>query len=180
MIVLAPVGVDITNILDRVQSPEMKGYVATLANHIADAVGPKEGTGARTSLWGLQRPPMNGSKTIITVDNGDSFDDIAPILLPFFMTNAHDQLVLSVPDGMYDDMCQAVEGTDISVVNGPHAEEAVWNTVSSATSAEHGFPMVGQWLSLIFPMGHIKSVESDHRHFVDVFSASPKWLQMRE
>ena len=34
--------------------------------------------------------------------------------------------------------------------------------------------------SLLFPLGHVKSTKSDDEEFVRAFTASPKWLAMRQ
>ena len=95
-----------------------------LANYLADACGAKPGkvSASRTSLYGLQRPPVGGGATIVRVGEGTSVDDAgavsvrayqmqanishawflnygdapaAPYLLPFLLTNARDSLTIS-------------------------------------------------------------------------------------
>ena len=42
------------------------------------------------------------------------------------------------------------------------------------------FPMVGQFVSLYFPCGHVKSTAHDDEAFVSFFRQSEKWLKMRQ
>eukprot|EP00966_Prymnesium_polylepis_P019212 442808-Prymnesium_polylepis.1 len=42
------------------------------------------------------------------------------------------------------------------------------------------FPLVGQFVSLLLCVGHITSVKAHDQAFIDAFSASPKWLSIRD
>ena len=52
-----------------------------------------------------------------------------------------------------------------------------WNVIN-VDSATHEFPLVGQFVSCLFALGHVKSVATDDKEFVDAFSKSAKWLQI--
>ena len=47
------------------------------------------------------------------------------------------------------------------------------------TASLEQFPMVGQFVSLYFPLGHVKSTRRDDEDFANFFSESKKWLKMR-
>ena len=77
----------------------MKGYCVEILSYLTDAVGPKDGYGARTALWGLQRPPLDGRSTVLRVSSGATFDELAAKLVVFAGTNAAGQVVVSVAGG---------------------------------------------------------------------------------
>ena len=56
--------------------------------------------------------------------------------------------------------------------------EALSDNINTKSLEE--FPMVGQFVSLYFPLGHIKSTRCDDEEFAKYFAASEKWLSMRE
>ena len=76
------------------ESSVVRGFCILLHEYLADACGVNRGDGKntggpdRTILYGLQRPPMNGQDTILRCDAYTSFDELAPTLLPFYVTNA--------------------------------------------------------------------------------------------
>jgi len=161
-----------------------KGYMNVLAEYIDDAArGPKNGYSARTTLWGLQRPPL-GTMTELRAGKDTDPSDVALYLLPFHMTNARDQVTLSVhPDNkaVWDYVSSLEDGkyckgkeTDNDFATRVQVEEP-WNVVNVTATTE--YPLVGHFVSLLFPLGHIKSVKSDDKHFVEVFSKSDKWLR---
>ena len=61
-------------------------------------------------------------------------------------------------------------------------EDEFYNIVSVPSDNEDGlqkkFPMPGQFVSLYFPMGHIKSTMKNDEEFVKYFRESEKWLKM--
>jgi len=52
--------------------------------------------------------------------------------------------------------------------------------VIQANEAITTFPLVGQFVSLSFPMGHIKSTEANDNEFVEFFQSSKKWLRIAD
>ena len=42
------------------------------------------------------------------------------------------------------------------------------------------FPLVGQFVSCLMCVGHVKSTKPGDEEFVSAFKDSPKWLKMRQ
>jgi hypothetical protein len=190
-----------TALLDRVQNTKVKGFCVTLMEYINDAAAVRRGDGKhtggpdRTALFGLQRPPLNGQPTLLRCDANTTFDELAPTLLPFYITNAADGARISVDpsnaalravlDG-WADLGIAVDVQDEAAF-AKACNEPVYNIVPASAMADNNntdgdlekFPLVQQFTSLYFPMGHIKSTRSDDETFVAFFSASEKWLKVR-
>ena len=77
---------------------EVQGYLSIVAEYLADATanGPRDGHGARTALWGLQRPPLGQASTVLRLAADTTLDAAAMALYPFYLTNAWEQLRISV------------------------------------------------------------------------------------
>ena len=95
-------------LVEAAASPVTKGYLLELADYLRTAAtGPKRTHGARTCLYGLQRPPMDGTLTALRCTEITSLDELLPFLLPFALTNAAPQALLSVDpanDGLLDEL----------------------------------------------------------------------------
>lgn len=175
----------------------VRGFCAVLATYVAESVGAKvgdtAGTGGpeRTVLFGLQRPPI-GSTTILRCDAGATYDALAPTLLPFYASNARDAVAVSVDpaNAAVLEALGGLDGLDVRVqAAAAFAADAAdaYNVVethrladNNNTNGETGvFPMVQQFLSLYFPMGHVKSTTTNDAAFLEAFAASPKWLAAR-
>ena len=190
--------------LNDIDDKSVRGYCIQLIRYLADATtqNPKRGFGTgRTALWGLQRPPLlDGLRTLIRCGEGVTMDDLSPIFLSFYATNARSQVELSVCEsnkGLLDSLMKHDLGNHIFdvVVEGDetleHRLEAngenYYNIVSvpvHSADCEQGicrkFPMPGQFVSLYFPMGHVKSTMKNDEEFVKYFSSSDKWLKMAQ
>lgn len=177
--------VDISALTGLVESAAVQGYMRVLADYLADACGPKTGFGQRTTLWGLQRPPLNGDVTVLRCGPATSFDDVAVYLLPFHITNAASQMVVSYDPanvGLAAALGKAglagrIECKAESAAEFERTAATAWNVLEPDVY-EDELPLVGQFISLLFPLGHIKSTESDNAHFVETFTKSQKWLLM--
>ena len=164
-------------------------------NYLSNATetNPKRGFGSdRTAIWGLQRPPLlDDCKTSIRCDADVSYDDMLPVFLPFFATNARNQVELSI-DPNDQSLLAALKGieADKSVAikiehSDEHAKRMVdeathyYNVININAGGLSEFPMAGQFISLYFPLGHIKSTMVDDEAFVEHFKKSSKWLKVR-
>jgi len=169
------------------QSDAVRGFLVKIVSYLADAlaINPKCGhnQGARTALYGLQTPPLNGQLTYLRCTAVTSFDDAAPYLLAFFATTAWPQLVVSA-DHTNSKLCAdlAALGINVSaestaVFDARVQSEKPFNVITPAL--DDCFPLVGQFISLHFCVGHIKSTNPNDDAFIAGFSDSPKWLQLR-
>merc|ERR1740121_280015 len=182
-----PAGLEYCEEAFRGCSQPVLGFVKTLLAYLADACGPKRGVGydkgARTSLFGLQRPPLlEDSPTVIRVLPGSSFDELAPYVAPFYASNARSQLVVSVDPaaGLADQLAKLkglqVVVEDAKAYDGRLAGILPYNQIT--LSGKRGLePILAMhWVSRLFCMGHIKSVKTHDDAFVEKFSKSKKWL----
>jgi len=167
-------------------SPHTKGYAITLGEYLHSACGPKRGSlagGARTALWGLQRPPLGGSSSVVRCEGAATLDDAVTILTPFYVTNAREQVTVSVDPGLGDIAAALGSLEGLEVVSEDRAAFAArvestepWNVVQATHASELGFPLVDKLVSVLFPVGHIKSPATGDETFIEAFSKSRKWL----
>jgi len=131
---------------------------------------------------------MDGRKTIIRCPGGTSLDDVAPLLLPFFATNAREQVEISCEPARGEasvvGALAAIDMTGIRVREEADAEfraraAAAYNAVMAVPLDD--FPLAGQWVSTLLCCGHVKTVLAgpDADAFVAAFTASDKWLRIR-
>lgn len=168
-------------LLDNVSDEPTRGYCHEIIDYIQTATrqSPRKGYGRqRTSLWGLQRPPLQ-TKTIL---RGKNWDSVAPAFLLFYITNARDQLELSVCENDHATKSLCVENNISHVVE---SDVAFQHRSSTTQDIFQGmkldqtmieFPMVGNYVSIFLPMGHIKSTRAADEEFDLRARLSPKWL----
>lgn len=166
---------------------EMQGYLYLQLKYLNEACGsdtPRRAFGARTALWGLQRPPLDDSVSVIRCEANTRVDEFAPFVLPFVVTNARTQLRVSVhpENAAVRAVLDALEKKGVSVAVA--VEESIgergdeWNVVSLPKAGEFERCLVGHHTSLLFPLGHIKSTRGEDEEFISFFSASAKWLRL--
>jgi len=193
-----PSGLDTCKALvQRCTNLEQKGYCRVVLDYLLDAAsGPKRGCGARTALFGVQRPPRGG-KFCLRLDKADGpnqphsdalFDLAARYILPFLATNAKEQFVVSLDPALSFSSGPLLSQLGFQVVSEPKdafasMEGSYWNVVrlprtASSRAATPEFPLVAHFISTLLPMGHIKSTLSNDTAFVEAFSASSKWLRV--
>jgi len=169
--------------LGSISNGAMKGYINTLAEYLVDACGPKRGGTGRTALWGLQRPPLNGKASVLRCAGNATLDNVLMFASPFYLTNARDQLAVSVhPEA--EVVAKSLESIGIQVQRQSEEEfEASvsstqpWNILHATAAPALGFPLVDKLVSVVFPVGHIKSTAQHDEVFVNAFMKSKKWLQ---
>ena len=192
---------DISDILKHVNSDIVSGFCLLVKDYLTDACGANRGDGKntggpdRTILYGLQRPPLNGQETVLRCNANTTFDELAPTLTPFYCTNAINSLRISCDPNNLKDVLSNLKDlngnfsisteTDEEFSNICNNEE-FYNIVHPEALADNNntnsleeFPMVGQFVSLYFPLGHIKSTRCDDEKFAEYFASSEKWLKMR-
>ena len=195
------VGGELGDLLSFVESDAVRGFCLLVNEYLGDACGAHRGDGSktggpnRTILYGLQRPPLNGEDSVLRCSDSTSFDELAPSLVPFFVTNAWGNCRISV-DPSNKSLLEKLNGVEglkgrIDVEGeGEFVERCdktnFYNVVKAEELADGGntksleeFPLVGHFVSLYFPLGHIKSTTCNDEEFVKFFSASEKWLSMR-
>jgi hypothetical protein len=171
-------------LLDQIKNDSIRGFCIVLIEYLQDVskLNPKQGFGkSRTALWGLQRPPL-GSKTFLRCSIDATWDDLAPIHLLFYITNARNQVELSIDpqNSKLISFCKEhklphVEETESALTERLESRSDVFNSVS-ISGPMTSFPMVGQFVSLYFPLGHIKSTMPNDKEFALLVRMSDKWI----
>lgn len=176
-------------LLRAVTDPAVRGYCILLIRYLQDACrsNPRLGFGqSRTAMWGWQRPPR-GMLTVLHSDDPNlTWDHVAPMFLLFHVTNAQRQVQLSVDPankeliafGTAHRLPLVVETREQRHVRlqGLAAVHKARIDVEESLLATQHFPMVGNFVSLYFPLGHVKSTMAYDEEFVTLARLSDKWL----
>ena len=176
------------------ESAETRGYLLELASYLQTAAnGPRRCVGQRTGLYGLQRPPLDGTLTAMRCTELTTLDELLPFALVFAMTNAAPQGMLSIDpanDALLDELPRLqlrapglAELTLMLHTEAQFAASAVQATLArtvrpSELCAVHRFPLPQPFVTRLMPAGHIKSSRSDDRPFYQALEPSPKWLRV--
>ncbi len=184
----------VTDWLSDISDAATRGYCIELLHYLSDATknNPKRGFGTgRTALWGIQRPPLlENYRTLLHCGPNTSFDDLSPVFLMFYATNARSQVELSVDTSnktLLDELVKHDLGNHIFKVT-VESEETLdhraetegdnYYNIVKIDESKREFVMPGQFVSLYLPMGHIKSTMKNDEEFVKYLSESEKWLKM--
>eukprot|EP00933_Yihiella_yeosuensis_P052039 TRINITY_DN5001_c0_g2_i5.p1 TRINITY_DN5001_c0_g2~~TRINITY_DN5001_c0_g2_i5.p1 ORF type:complete len:776 (+),score=105.19 TRINITY_DN5001_c0_g2_i5:132-2330(+) len=174
-------GGSVLELLQSIKDEETRGYAVLLAEYLKESCGPKRGCGQRTSLFGLQRPPIQEVSVLIRIRQSDDPGATALKLLPFLLTNAKEGLVISQEsssNSIQELGLQCFTESEDSFRQ-RSKDSNPWNIVEvgeERTMADE-LPMVDHFVLRLFPMGHIKSSSSDDEEFVKAFESSQKWLR---
>jgi hypothetical protein len=177
---------DATRLLAAIKSDRIRGYACVILDYLLDSCEPKEGFGNRSSLFGLQRPPMDGSTTVLRCNDAQNFDLLLLYALPFAATNAFDSLEVSIGcSGMRTEALQELLlGTFASTVEANDKYQTRKGNLSIYNEVRVDDPiemlLAFQFVSKMFPLGHIKSSKGGDQKFLSHFKGSKKWLRIRE
>ena len=169
----------IDDFLSNITNDKVRGYCVTLYEYLKDATteNPKRGFGTgRTAMWGLQRPPLM-TTTYLHCDT--SFDDLAPYLLLFLATNAKEAVAVSTDEN--DLVRSLAEKYGVNVTVNPIQDKQLLpgdNLVRIDGDACHNYAMVGQLVSTLLPLGHIKSTLPNDEEFIARVKPLEKWLKL--
>jgi hypothetical protein len=167
-----PVGTFFEDMADE----KVKGYCVTLYQYLLDATmeNPKRGFGtSRTAVWGLQRPPL-GTTTYLVCNT--SFDHIAPSLFLFFATNARDQVIVVTENAGIKRICIKNGVKTLNTVD--ERSFAPGDNYKEIVGPMATFPMVGQFITTLFPVGHIKTTIPNDEEFLRRVVTLNKWLKL--
>jgi len=176
-------------VVSAVQDSVRRGFCRQLLAYLADAAtGPRRGVSARTTLFGLQRPPLSCTACLRleeSVLEERLFDEAVPFLLPFLATNAREQLVLSLDTDLVFSAGSMLEGVGLKIVREDRAsfekmQGNYWGVVhlpdDALTTNEH--PLAAHFVSLLVAFGHVKSTKENDEDFLELFGKSAKWLRV--
>jgi hypothetical protein len=178
-------------LLDEVKEETIRGYCVLLIEHLQNVtrLNPKPGFGtSRTALWGITRPPL-GKKTVLRCHGGTAaattWDAVAPIYVLFHVTNARNQVELSVDpqNTALVTLCDQHQLAHVVVESESDLTERlargdggdVFHLVR-VSQPPAAWPMVGNFVSLYLPLCHIKSTMAHDEEFVLKARISEKWL----
>jgi hypothetical protein len=172
-------------LLEEVREDSVRGYCVVLIEYLQNVArrNPKQGFGAsRTALWGIQRPPL-GMMTMIRCGRDCAWDNVAPIYILFHSTNARDQGELSVDPRNAElvalcskhKLAHTVESEEEMTERTAHRTD-IFHLVLVSEEPRQVFPMVGNFVSLYLPLGHVKSTMANDEEFVLKAKISEKWL----
>lgn len=169
-------GGKVGSFLKDLSDDKVKGYCVTLYQYLLDATmeNPKLGFGtSRTAVWGLQRPPL-GTTTYLACNS--SVDDLAPSLFLFFATNAECQVVVATENASVKEFCAKRGVTTVNAVDESSLKPG--DNYKDITAPTVTFPMVGNFIMTLFPVGHIKSTTPNDEEFIMRVCGLGKWLRM--
>lgn len=159
-----------------IEDSNVRGYCVTVMEYLMDACSenPKLGFGnSRTAFWGIQRPPL---RSITHLRCSTCWDDLAPSLFPFYLTTAKDQVVV-VSDRI--DIVSNCDKYGIPVTS--RVNEAFLppgDDLKDIVRPLENYPMVGHFLTTLFPVGHLKSSEPNDEEFISRAKNLEKWLKV--
>jgi hypothetical protein len=177
------------NLLLAITNNSTRGYCVLLIEYLQNACrkNPKLGNSAiRTVLYGAQRPPLH-MKTILRCTQHSTYDEFIPVYILFHVTNARNQSEISIhPDNAsMMQMCQQLKlpckiESNADFTSNSSNRTDIFQNVTITGMSLHGppsrYPMVGNFVSLYLPFGHIKTTMVNDAEFEMKVRMSEKWL----
>jgi len=172
------------DIVSAISDKKYKAYACLLTDYIADAcaaspstVSEDNGT-SRTAYFGLQRPPIDGTKTLLSLSGGNA-DMLLLHLLPFAITSAFDQCVVSASENK--EVSDLLGRLGIEMVNGGDNAMKFFNKVDMVKeNSQFEFCLPFQFCARLLCIGHCKSTIANDKEFLAAFKDSKKWLKLRD
>eukprot|EP01064_Diplonema_japonicum_P036409 TRINITY_DN815_c0_g1_i3.p1 TRINITY_DN815_c0_g1~~TRINITY_DN815_c0_g1_i3.p1 ORF type:complete len:714 (+),score=238.62 TRINITY_DN815_c0_g1_i3:46-2187(+) len=178
----------LSKVKDAATNELTKGYIATLYSFLVDACGARSNTNhkhARTAVAGWQRPPLDGSLSVLRVEKETSLDALLVHMMPYVATNAAECLHISCDpaNAACADFVKGLQGVSVAVeatFDASACETAPYNVQVPeycGTPATGGAPLAGPFIALLFPVGHVKCLNPNDNEFIAFWSSSAKWLK---
>eukprot|EP01059_Diplonema_ambulator_P001007 TRINITY_DN1077_c1_g1_i1.p1 TRINITY_DN1077_c1_g1~~TRINITY_DN1077_c1_g1_i1.p1 ORF type:complete len:730 (+),score=305.28 TRINITY_DN1077_c1_g1_i1:48-2192(+) len=184
-----PLPTDLLNkVRDAATNASTKGFITTIYTFLVDACGPRPNTvhrHARTAVTGWQRPPLDGSLSVLRVEKDTSLDALLVHMTPFIATNAAPCLHISCnpANAKCAEFVKSLQGVSVAIEENFDAsalETAPYNVQNpeyDGQPATGGAPVLGPFLALFFPLGHVKCLNTNDTKFVEYWVGSEKWLR---
>jgi len=154
----------------------LRGYAQLIAEYLVDVCSenPKRGTGERTALFGLQRPPLNANTMLRVSDN----DQGLVYFLCYLLTNAPKPQISCASDELnrkFSQFTTCVTQNEEEYKAFVEQDNDLWCVVDCSVE-EYFLP--GYFVGKFLPMGHVKSTLSNDEEFLALFKESKKWLKI--
>jgi len=160
----------------------MRGYATILLEYLVDACGPADFSDVRTALFGLQRPPFNGTVSFLRCESQSNLDRLKVFALVYLATNAREACEISTNFSnaagldMLAKYLPVRQGESRADFEARKNGSPFYN--STVVDAALDCCLAQQFVSRLFPMGHIKSVVPNDERFIAHFKQSKKWLRV--
>jgi hypothetical protein len=185
-------------LLSETSQVKIRNYMALVAAYLLDLVeiNPKRGSGPSLDVfWGIQKLPY-GYKRILrmgvpTLPDEVRFDMFALYYLPFYMTDAHEQVIISLHPSNFE-LMKVLDSVHLEYKVQYNEEylalekdPTILDTVKPAHHFDFRYPLVDQFIATLHPFGHVKL----HEKFLMENPTEPdaknmmfkheKWLKIR-
>jgi hypothetical protein len=94
----------------------------------------------------------------------------------FYATNAQDQVVVVTEDNEMKQLCEKLGVRTMNSFEQDNLKPG--DNYKRISEGMNDFPMVGQFLTTLFPVGHFKSTTPNDELFLSRVTSLEKWLRM--
>lgn len=182
-------------LLAEISMNHFRNYLTLVAHYLNESleINPKQGVGQASVLWGIQGIPagmhiilrMESQCLACDICSNNSFDTLASYILPFMMTSAHDRYVISIhPENerlakVLDLLHIKYEVHDECQFEDQLRKDRIFSVVRPINHLSFNFPLIHQFVSILFPIGHIKSSTTMDKRIFQNLHKNEKWLKLR-